>query len=81
MRIFSMIVTSLLLVVLPACSSTEKPKPRLPLPVSSSAPQAVVTATQQGMRAYQEAQYQEAKTQFEMAVTGAPNSAESHCNL
>ncbi|TLY30942.1 MAG: tetratricopeptide repeat protein [Nitrospirae bacterium] len=81
MRIFSMIVTSLLLVVLPACSSTEKPKPRLPLPVSSSAPQAVVTATQQGMRAYQEAQYQEAKTQFELAVTGAPNSAESHYNL
>ena len=81
MKIFSMLVTSLVLVVLPACSSTEKPKPRVPLPVSSSVPQAVITATQQGTRAFQGGQYQEAKTQFELAVAGAPNSAESHYNL
>lgn len=81
MKIFAMIVTSLVLVVLPACSSTEKTKPRAPLPVSSSVPQAVLTATQQGTHAYQEGQYQEAKTQFELAVAGAPNSAESHYNL
>jgi len=81
MRIISLIVTSLLLVVLPACSSTEKPKPRVPLPVSSSVPPAVVTATQQGTRAYEGGQYQEAKTQFELAVAGAPNSAEAHYDL
>src|SRR6058998_911725 len=81
MKIFSMLVTSLVLVVLPACSSTEKPKPRVPLPVSSSVPQAVITATQQGTRAFQGGQYQEAKTQFELAVAGAPNSAEAHYDL
>jgi Tfp pilus assembly protein PilF len=81
MRIISLIVTSLLLVVLAACSSTEKPKPRVPLPVSSSVPPAVVTATQQGTRAYEGGQYQEAKTQFELAVAGAPNSAEAHYDL
>ncbi len=81
MRIISLILTSLVLVVLPACSTTEKPKPRVPLPVSSSVPPAVVTATQQGTRAYEGGQYQEAKTQFELAVAGAPNSAEAHYDL
>jgi len=81
MRIISLIVTSLVVVVLPACSSTEKPKPRVPLPVSSSVPPAVVTAMQQGTRAYEGGQYQEAKTQFELAVAGAPNSAEAHYDL
>lgn len=81
MRIISMILTSLVLFVLPACSSTEKPKPRLPLPVSSSVPQAVIIATQQGTHAYAGGQYQEAKTQFEQAVAGAPDSAEAHYNL
>ncbi|MGH7206410.1 MAG: tetratricopeptide repeat protein [Nitrospiraceae bacterium] len=81
MRVISMILTSLVLCVLPACSSTEKPKLRLPLPVSSSVPQAVITASQLGTRAYEGGQYQEAKTQFELAVAGAPNSAESHYNL
>lgn len=82
MRVISMILTSLVLFVLPACSSTtEKPKLRLPLPVSSSVPQAVITATQQGTRAYAGGQYQEAKTQFEQAVASAPNSAEAHYNL
>lgn len=81
MRVISMILTSLVLCVLPACLSTEKPKPRLPLPVSSSVSQAVITATQQGTRAYAGGQYQEAKTQFELAVAGAQNSAEAHYNL
>ena len=81
MRVISMILTSLMLCVLPACSSTEKPKLRLPLPVSSSVPQAVITASQQGTRAYAGGQYEEAKTQFELAAAGAPNSAEAHYNL
>ncbi|MGH9783428.1 MAG: tetratricopeptide repeat protein, partial [Terriglobia bacterium] len=63
------------------CSTTEKPKPRVPLPVGSSVPPAVVTATQQGTRAYEGGQYQEAKTQFQLAVAGAPNSAEAHYDL
>ena len=81
MIIISLILTSLVLVVLPACSTTEKPKPRAPLPVSSSVPQVVVTATQQGTHAYGGGQYQEAKTQFELAVAGAPDSAEAHYDL
>ena len=81
MRIMSLILTSLVVVVLPACSSTEKPKPRVPLPVSSSVPPAVITATQQGTHAYGGGQYQEAKSQFELAVAGAPNSAEAHYDL
>jgi len=81
MRIISLILTSLMLVVLPACLSTEKPKPRAPLPVSSSVPPAVITATQQGTHAYGGGQYHEAKTKFELAVAGAPNSAEAHYNL
>src|SRR5207249_4116420 len=74
-------IVSLVLLVLPACSSTEKPKLRLPLPVSSSVPQAVVTSTQQGTLAYQSGQYLEAKAYFEQAVAGASNSAEAHYNL
>ncbi|HET8579724.1 MAG TPA: tetratricopeptide repeat protein [Nitrospiraceae bacterium] len=81
MSVISIILTSLVLFVLPACSTTEKPKPRMPLAVSSSVPQAVITATQEGTRAYQGGHYQEAKGQFEQAVAGAPNSAESHYNL
>jgi Tfp pilus assembly protein PilF len=81
MRIISLMLTSLVLVVLPACSTTEKPKPRAPLPVSSNVPPAVITATQQGTQAYGGGQYQEAKTQFELAVAGAPDSAEAHYDL
>lgn len=81
MKVISIILTSLVLCVLPACSSTEKQKLRSPLPVSSSLPQAVITATQQGTRAYEGRQYQEAKTQFELAVANSPDSAEAHYNL
>ncbi|HKW86751.1 MAG TPA: tetratricopeptide repeat protein [Nitrospiraceae bacterium] len=81
MRIISIILASLVLFVLPACTSTQKPKPRAPLPVSSGLPQAVVTSTQLGTLAYQSGQYLEAKTQFEQAVAGAADSAEAHYNL
>ncbi len=66
-----------------ACSSSpqEKSKARAPLSLGMSVPTAAVQATEQGSRAYQSRQYDEAKTSFEKAVAAAPDSGEAHYNL
>jgi tetratricopeptide (TPR) repeat protein len=70
-----------LLLWLAACSAPEKRKPRVPLAVSVTASQAAIQATQQGTKEYQSGNFEEAKTYFEQAVAGIPNSGEAHYNL
>jgi Tfp pilus assembly protein PilF len=64
-----------------ACSSQDKPKPRVPLPLGMSAPAVAVQSNDQGARAYQGGQFAEAKTYFTQTVTSAPTSGEAHYNL
>jgi Tfp pilus assembly protein PilF len=63
------------------CFNTNKPKPRVPLPIRPPASELAVRATQQGTEEYQQGQFAEAKTHFEQAVAGAPQAAEAHYNL
>lgn len=69
------------LLVAGACAHEEKPKPRVPLPLGMTVSPAVSQATQQGAQAYKSGQFDAAKTYFEQAVTGAPDSGEAHYNL
>lgn len=82
MRYMTHLILLSMLGGLVACASgPEKPKPRMPLPVGLSAPPQVVQYTQDGTREYQSGRFGEAKTAFEQALTGAPQSAEAHYNL
>jgi Tfp pilus assembly protein PilF len=74
-----MIMVALLWV--PGCSSSPKTKQRSPLPVKASVSQNVTQHNVQGTEAYQNKQFTEARTHFQQAVAGAPNSAEAHYNL
>lgn len=81
MKLIGAALITIALLSLPACS-TSQPKQNLrqPLPVVN-VPVAVRQSTDQGTRAYQNRQYEIAKTYFEQAVAGAPNSGEAHYNL
>jgi len=81
LRLLGAITMLTLLCGLPACSSTEKPKPRAPLAVGPGVSPAVVKLTQQGTQAYQAGQYDQAQSFFEQAVSLAPTSAEAHYDL
>lgn len=78
MRLLGTMITLLVLLWLPTCSSV---KLRSPLVVGPNVPQAVSQLTQQGTRAYEKGHVEEAKVYFEQAVAGAPNSAEAHYNV
>jgi Tfp pilus assembly protein PilF len=64
-----------------SCSNAPKAKPRVPLAVKPPAPTLVVQRTAQGTQEYQQGQYNQAKSHFEEALAGAPDSAEAHYNL
>ncbi|MGH7233239.1 MAG: tetratricopeptide repeat protein [Nitrospiraceae bacterium] len=76
-----LMVTIVTLALASACSSAPKPKQRGPLPVKPPVSQAVGEHTTQGTQAYQHRQFTDAKSHFQQAVTGAPDSAEAHYNL
>jgi Tfp pilus assembly protein PilF len=76
-----LLVLSVLAGVAACASGPEKPKQRMPLPVGLSVSPQVRQQTQEGTREYQGGHYDEAKSAFEKAVTGAPNSGEAHYNL
>jgi Tfp pilus assembly protein PilF len=82
MKSVGYIILLLMVGSLAACaSSAEKVKPRMPLPVGLSASPKAAQATQEGTREYQSGHFVEAKTAFEQAVSGAPQSGEAHYNL
>lgn len=81
MRIIGVVIAILFLFSIPGCAGSQKVKLRDPLSVGRSVPTVVIQFTDQGMAAYRKMQFQAAKSYFEQAVAGAPNSAEAHYNL
>lgn len=82
MKSFAALLVTCLVLWLPACAAApEKPKIRMPLPVSLASPKPVLQATQQGTQEYQSGRYGDAKTHFQQAVAGAPQSGPAHYNL
>lgn len=81
MRVLTTVCVVFALVGMGACSSKPKPKVLVPLALLDGGvkPQAI-SATEQGMQAYQTKQFEEAKKYFEQAVTAAPQSGEAHYN-
>ena len=80
MRLIARMTVGIMLVWLPACAS-DKAELREPLAVGSTVPRAVTEHNNQGIQDYKVSRYQEAKTNFQRAVIGAPDSAEAHYNL
>ncbi|MBI4401918.1 MAG: tetratricopeptide repeat protein [Nitrospirae bacterium] len=81
MRFVGAMFILVLLLWMPACSSPQKAKPREPLAVRPSVPPAVAQYTLLGTGEYQKGDFEGAKTHFQQALAGAPNSAEAHYNL
>jgi len=78
MKVWSVVLTLLMLVSVAACM--KKAKPLVPLALDRSAVPQAVTLTEQGTQAYQTHQFQEAKQYFSQAVTAAPQSGQAHYN-
>lgn len=67
--------------LLTACSSTPKAVPLVPLPLDARASTQVVALNDQGMSAYQQHQFPEAKALFEQVVAAAPDLGAARYNL
>jgi Flp pilus assembly protein TadD len=78
MKVWSVVLTLLMLVSVAACM--KKAKPLVPWALDRSAVPQAVTLTEQGTQAYQTHQFQEAKQYFSQAVTAAPQSGQAHYN-
>jgi Tfp pilus assembly protein PilF len=81
MRSFVTIVVAGLLMVGAAGCAAKKPKPLVPLALTGKVSQAAIQATTVGTSAFQSGQFEEAKSSFEQAIAGAPDSGEAHYNL
>src|SRR5215831_12379270 len=79
MKRLSMTGAILLIVGLVACSK-EKPKPLVPLPLDPGSKPQAIALTEQGTRAFQTRQFEDAKTLFSQAVSLAPESGQAHYN-
>jgi tetratricopeptide (TPR) repeat protein len=75
----AILVATLLLLGMTACSSKRKPLVPLALADGGAKPQAIML-TQQGTQAYQAKQFEDAKNYFEQAVVAAPESGQAHYN-
>lgn len=74
------VIVGLVIVFFWACAANN-PKPRVPLPLTGNISQAAQQANTQGALAYGSGQFDQAKSHFEQAVSGAPDSGEAHYNL
>jgi tetratricopeptide (TPR) repeat protein len=81
MKPFTTLLVTCLFLWVSACAGPEKPKPRMPLPVSLASPKPVIQATDQGTREYMNGHYEDARIYFQQAVAGAPQSGQAHYNL
>ena len=68
-----------LLLSFPACTHS-KPKPLVPLELTSGANAQAVTLNTQGTQAFQSGQLAEAKNYFAQAVSAVPDSGQAHYN-
>lgn len=81
MKLMIVLLVAGLIAVGGAACAAKKPKPLVPLELTGKVSQAAVQATTVGTSAFQSGQFEEAKTSFEQAVSGAPDSGEAHYNL
>lgn len=77
----ALLVAGLLIAGIAACAGQKKQKQLAPLALSGKVSQAAVQATTVGTAAFQSGQFEEAKSSFDQAVAGAPDSGEAHYNL
>lgn len=70
----------LLIMTLPACAK-KKGKILLPLALEPTAISQAVALTEQGTKAYQGKDFEEAKQYFSQAIAAAPESGPAHYNL
>jgi Tfp pilus assembly protein PilF len=81
MKLVNGIFALLLIVMLVGCAAAVQPVKRAPLKLTPGASAEAADHNEQGTRAYLSRRYEDAKTQFELAVAAAPESAEAHYNL
>lgn len=74
-------VLALLTLILAACSGTPKAAPLVPLPLDSRATPQAIAVNEQGITAYQQQQFPEARAFFEKAVAAAPEVGAARYNL
>lgn len=79
MKCLSMTGAILLIVGLVACTK-EKAKPLVPLPLDPGSKTQAIALTEQGTRAFQSRQFEDAKTLFSQAMSLAPESGQAHYN-
>ena len=81
MKSFLTIFMASLLIVSGMGCAAKKAKALAPLPLSGKVSQAALQATTVGTAAFISGQFEEAKSSFDQAVSGAPDSGEAHYNL
>jgi Tfp pilus assembly protein PilF len=79
MRFGLLIALCVLLFPFAACTHS-KPKPLVPLELTSEATAQAVALNTQGMQAFQGGQFAEAKNYFGQAVKAVPDSGQAHYN-
>ena len=78
MKVWSLVLTLVVVVGVAACA--KKPRPLVPLALDYGTTPQAVTLTEQGTQAYQTRQFEQAKQYFSQAVTAAPQSGQAHYN-
>jgi tetratricopeptide (TPR) repeat protein len=77
---YTAVLGSLLLLIGAVACATEKAKPLVPLALDAGVTPQAVTLTEQGTKAYQGRQFEEARTYFSQAMAAAPQSGQAHYN-
>jgi Flp pilus assembly protein TadD len=80
MKYFSMLGVLVVLLGVVACASKPKAKPLVPLALVPGTKAQAVAFTEQGTRAYQAKQFDDAKNYFSQAMTAEPQSGQAHYN-
>ena len=81
MKLINAIIAVIAVLMLNGCVTPERAPARMPLKLKPGVSAAALDNNDQGMRAYLARRFEDAKTQFELAVAAAPESAEAHYNL
>jgi Tfp pilus assembly protein PilF len=79
MRLALLVTFSLLVMTGSACTHS-KPKPLVPLDLTTGANSQAVALNTQGIQAFQSGQFAEAKGLFAQVVSAAPDSGQAHYN-
>jgi tetratricopeptide (TPR) repeat protein len=81
MKLISGMVVALTVGLLIGCASPKGPPARSPLKLTTGVTASARQHNEEGTRAYLTRQFEEARAQFQLVVSEAPESAEGHYNL